>query len=100
MVIRILEGARVTSRAKVAEHAGGVHVGKDVVDVDAGGPDIMFGRASEETELRHASRTPDGKSFEEEIDRRPGKKWNDGRKNGDLWWLRPRASRGFARRQG
>ena len=50
--------------------AGGGHVGKDDVDVDAGDQDIMFGCASEENELRHASRTPDGNSFEEEIDRR------------------------------
>ena len=32
--------------------------------VDAGGQDIMFGCASEVTELRHASRTPDGKERE------------------------------------
>ena len=50
------------------EQAGGLHVGKDDVDVDAGGQDIMFGCASEETEVRHASHTLDGKSVEEEID--------------------------------
>ena len=49
----------------------------------------MFGCASEETELRHASHTPDGNSIEEEIDRRAGKKLNDWCKNGDLWWWRP-----------
>ena len=30
----------------------------------------MFGCAINETELRHASHTPDGNSFEEEIERR------------------------------
>ena len=48
----------------------GGHAGKDDVDVDAGAQDIMFGGVSEQIGLRHASHTPDGNSFEEEIDRR------------------------------
>ena len=49
---------------------------KDDVDVDAGGQDIMFGCASEETELRHASHTPDGNSFEEAFDRLAQEGWS------------------------
>ena len=48
---------------------GGVHVGKDDVDVDAGGQDIMCGCACEETQFRCASHTPDGNSFGEETER-------------------------------
>jgi len=59
--------------------AGGVHVGKDDCDDDVGGQDIMFGHASHETEdatpLTHSMAT------------RWGKKLNDLRENGDLWWL-------------
>ena len=58
----------------------GVHVGKDDVDVDAGGQDIMFGCASEETELRRASHL---------TATRLRKELTDVRKNGGLWWLRP-----------
>merc|ERR1711997_44512 len=61
--------------------AGGVHVGKDDLDVGAGDQGIMFGYASDETEdcmpLTHAMAT------------RLGKKLTDVRKNGLLWWLRP-----------
>merc|ERR1711981_977683 len=61
--------------------AGGVHVGKDEMDVGAGDQGIMFGYASDETEdcmpLTHSVAT------------RLGKKLTDVRKNGDLWWLRP-----------
>jgi len=61
--------------------AGGVHVGKDEMDVGAGDQGIMFGYASDETEdcmpLTHSMAT------------RLGKKLTDVRKNGDLWWLRP-----------
>ena len=61
--------------------AGGVHVGKDDLDVGAGDQGIMFGYASDETEdampLTHSMAT------------RLGKKFTDVRKNGDLWWLRP-----------
>merc|ERR1712130_551620 len=61
--------------------AGGVHVGKDDLDVGAGDQGIMFGYASDETEdcmpLTHAVAT------------RLGKKLTDVRKNGLLWWLRP-----------
>merc|ERR1712217_740634 len=61
--------------------AGGVHVGKDDLDVGAGDQGIMFGYATDETEdcmpLTHAVAT------------RLGKKLTDVRKNGELWWLRP-----------
>merc|ERR1712134_118483 len=61
--------------------AGGVHVGKDELDVGAGDQGIMFGYASDETEdcmpLTHSMAT------------RLGKKLTDVRKNGLLWWLRP-----------
>merc|ERR1712178_436327 len=61
--------------------AGGVHVGKDDMDVGAGDQGIMFGYASDETEdcmpLTHLVAT------------RLGKKLTDVRKSGKLWWLRP-----------
>merc|ERR1711874_92284 len=61
--------------------AGGVHVGKDDMDVGAGDQGIMFGYASDETEdcmpLTHSMAT------------RLGKKLTDVRKSGLLWWLRP-----------
>merc|ERR1712051_1158980 len=61
--------------------AGGVHVGKDDLDVGAGDQGIMFGYTSDETEdcmpLTHPMAT------------RLGKKLTDVRKNGLLWWLRP-----------
>jgi S-adenosylmethionine synthetase len=61
--------------------AGGVHVGKDEMDVGAGDQGIMFGYASDETSdcmpLTHLVAT------------RLGKKLTDVRKNGSLWWLRP-----------
>merc|ERR1711939_392371 len=61
--------------------AGGVHVGKDDLDVGAGDQGIMFGYASDETEdcmpLTHSVAT------------KLGKKLTDVRKSGDLWWLRP-----------
>merc|ERR1711976_526256 len=61
--------------------AGGVHVGKDEMDVGAGDQGIMFGYASDETEdcmpLTHLVAT------------RFGKKLTDVRKSGELWWLRP-----------
>merc|ERR1711972_1277802 len=61
--------------------AGGVHVGKDDMDVGAGDQGIMFGYASDETEdcmpLTHSMTT------------RLGKKLTDVRKSGKLWWLRP-----------
>jgi S-adenosylmethionine synthetase len=61
--------------------AGGVHVGRDEMDVGAGDQGIMFGYATDETEncmpLTHSVAT------------RLGKKLTDVRKSGDLWWLRP-----------
>merc|ERR1711927_116992 len=61
--------------------AGGVHVGKDEMDVGAGDQGIMFGYASDETEdcmpLTHSMAT------------RLGKTLTHVRKSGELWWLRP-----------
>merc|ERR1711981_985128 len=61
--------------------AGGVHVGKEELDVGAGDQGIMFGYASDETSdcmpLTHLIAT------------RLGKKLTDVRKDGSLWWLRP-----------
>merc|ERR1712177_177884 len=61
--------------------AGGVHLGKDALDVGAGDQGIMFGYASDETEdcmpLTHSMAT------------RLGKTLTDVRKSGELWWLRP-----------
>merc|ERR1711870_25322 len=61
--------------------AGGVHVGKDDMDVGAGDQGIMFGYASDETAdcmpLTHSMAT------------RLGKTLTDVRKSGELWWLRP-----------
>merc|ERR1712038_602523 len=61
--------------------AGGVHVGKEDLDVGAGDQGIMFGYATDETEdcmpLTHSMAT------------RLGKKLTDVRKSGHLWWLRP-----------
>merc|ERR1711865_919394 len=61
--------------------AGGVHVGKDEMDVGAGDQGIMFGCASDETEdcmpLTHSVATKLGKIL------------TDVRKDGSLWWLRP-----------
>merc|ERR1719421_423752 len=61
--------------------AGGVHVGKSDLDVGDGDQGIMFGYASDETEvcmpLTHLLATL------------LGKKLTDVRKSGHLWWLRP-----------
>ena len=61
--------------------AGGVHVGKDDMDVGAGDQEIMFGYATDETEdcmpLTHSMATELGKEL------------TDVRKSGKLWWLRP-----------
>lgn len=61
--------------------AGGVHVGKDDMDVGAGDQGIMFGYATDETSdcmpLTHSMAT------------RLGKKLTDVRKSGECWWLRP-----------
>merc|ERR1712084_179143 len=61
--------------------AGGVHVGKEEMDVGAGDQGIMFGYASDETAdcmpLTHSMAT------------RLGKTLTDVRKSGELWWLRP-----------
>merc|ERR1712072_784749 len=61
--------------------AGGVHVGKDEMDVGAGDQGIMFGYATDETEdcmpLTHSVATKLGKTL------------TDVRKSGLLWWVRP-----------
>ena len=61
--------------------AGGVHVGKDDMDVGAGDQGIMFGYASDETSdympLTHSMAT------------RLGKTLTEVRKSGECWWLRP-----------
>merc|ERR1719437_317747 len=61
--------------------AGGVHVGKEDLDVGAGDQGIMFGYASDETAdcmpLTHSMAT------------RLGKVLTEVRKSGELWWLRP-----------
>merc|ERR1712066_241153 len=61
--------------------AGGVHVGKEDLDIGAGDQGIMFGYATDETEdcmpLTHSVAT------------KLAKKLTDVRKSGDLWWLRP-----------
>merc|ERR1712188_57663 len=61
--------------------AGGVHVGKEDMDVGAGDQGIMFGYASDETE--------DAMPLTILMATRLGKKLTDVRKNGLLWWLRP-----------
>merc|ERR1711930_15323 len=61
--------------------AGGVHVGKEDLDVGAGDQGIMFGYATDETEdcmpLTHSVATKLGRTL------------TDVRKSGKLWWLRP-----------
>merc|ERR1712238_179436 len=61
--------------------AGGVHVGKDDMDVGAGDQGIMFGYASDET--------LDFMLLTHSIATRLGKTLTDVRKSGHLWWLRP-----------
>merc|ERR1711885_75197 len=61
--------------------AGGVHVGKDEMDVGAGDQGIMFGYASDET--------ADCMPLTILMATRLGKKLTDVRKSGELWWLRP-----------
>jgi len=61
--------------------AGGVHVGKDEMDVGAGDQGIMFGYATDET--------TDYMPLTHSVATKLGKKLTDVRKSGDLWWLRP-----------
>merc|ERR1719458_795742 len=61
--------------------AGGVHVGKDEMDVGAGDQGIMFGYASDET--------ADCMPLTHSVATKLGKKLTDVRKDGSLWWLRP-----------
>merc|ERR1719487_4472 len=61
--------------------AGGVHVGKEDLDVGAGDQGIMFGYASDET--------ADCMPLTILMATRLGKTLTDVRKSGHLWWLRP-----------
>merc|ERR1712241_269373 len=61
--------------------AGGVHVGKEELDVGAGDQGIMFGYASDETE--------DAMPLTHSVATKLGKTLTDVRKSGQLWWLRP-----------
>merc|ERR1712232_1171919 len=61
--------------------AGGVHVGKDDLDVGAGDQGIMFGYATDET--------ADCMPLTHSIATRLGKTLTDVRKSGECWWLRP-----------
>merc|ERR1711977_440289 len=61
--------------------AGGVHVGKEDLDVGAGDQGIMFGYASDET--------ADCMPLTWAVATKLGKKLTDVRKSGELWWLRP-----------
>jgi S-adenosylmethionine synthetase len=71
----------VRINAQSPDIAGGVHVGRDEMDVGAGDQGIMFGYASDETKstmpLTHYLATKLGKTL------------TDVRKSGQLWWLRP-----------
>merc|ERR1712146_153944 len=61
--------------------AGGVHVGKEDLDIGAGDQGIMFGYASDET--------ADCMPLTILMATRLGKKLTDVRKSGHGWWLRP-----------
>lgn len=61
--------------------AGGVHLGKNDMDVGAGDQGIMFGYATDETQ--------DYMPLSISMATRLGKKLSDVRKSGELWWLRP-----------
>merc|ERR1719487_2204326 len=61
--------------------AGGVHVGKEDLDIGAGDQGIMFGYASDETAVCMPLTIL--------MATRLGKKLTDVRKSGQLWWLRP-----------
>merc|ERR1712227_372824 len=61
--------------------AGGVHVGKDDMDIGAGDQGIMFGYATDETK--------DCMPLSISMATRLGKKLSEVRKSGELWWLRP-----------
>lgn len=61
--------------------AGGVHVGKEDLDIGAGDQGIMFGYATDETE--------DNMPLTHSVATKLGKKLTDVRKDGSLWWLRP-----------
>jgi len=61
--------------------AGGVHVGKEDLDIGAGDQGIMFGYATDET--------ADCMPLTHSVATKMGRKLTDVRKNGKLWWLRP-----------
>jgi len=71
----------VRINAQSPDIAGGVHVGKEEMDVGAGDQGIMFGYATDET----ADTMPLTHSFATKL----GKRLTDVRKDGTLWWLRP-----------
>merc|ERR1712161_170813 len=78
---KVVRGVMVRINKQSPDIAGGVHVGKDDMDVGAGDQGIMFGYASDETldfmPLTHSMAT------------RLGKVLTEVRKSGELWWLRP-----------
>jgi len=61
--------------------AGGVHLGKDEMDVGAGDQGLMFGYAIDETD--------DAMPLTHKVATSLGKTLTDVRKSGELWWLRP-----------
>merc|ERR1712232_196237 len=73
--------AQVRINKQSPDIAGGVHVGKDDLDVGAGDQGIMFGYATDET--------ADCMPLTHSVATKLGKKLTDVRKSGELWWLRP-----------
>jgi len=61
--------------------AGGVHVGKDELDIGAGDQGIMFGYACNETDVKMP--------LSHYLATQLGKRLTDVRKNGDCPWVRP-----------
>merc|ERR1711972_1311882 len=74
-------GVLVRINKQSPDIAGGVHVGKEDLDVGAGDQGIMFGYASDET--------ADCMPLTHSVATKLGKKLTDVRKSGNLWGLRP-----------